>query len=369
MDVFCPTGGRDRPDRSSARDPDRYDPAGFDATLFHFGNNPWHSFVYRAFLGHPGIAVLHEVVLHHLIAHVLVEEDEDPERYRRLLVSEYGPLAASLANLKRFGIHPDFEQFLLPLARDVVRTATGVIVHSRHAEELVRSFGASVPVEVIPHHAGEPPRELDGVTKEEARRRLGLPERAFLVGHFGFLTRPKQPDVVIEGFARFLAGNREARLLLVGEDSSRGEVAAMLERHGVADHTERVGYVDLDRFALFLRAVDAVVNLRYPSAGETSGTFARALADGKPVVVHHYGSFTDVPADAVVWVELDGPQAEQVAAHLTRLAGDVGFARDVGERARAYARSALDPERAAERYVAFAGALGRARRSRARAIA
>ena len=64
------------------------------------------------------------------------------------------------------------------------------------------------------------------------------------------------------------------------------------------------GYVDLTQFYLYLKALDAMINLRYPSAGESSGTFARALAEGRAVIVNNYGSFAEVPGDVALKVEM-----------------------------------------------------------------
>ena len=36
-----------------------FDPATFDAALYHIGNNPYHTSIYETALRHPGIVVLH----------------------------------------------------------------------------------------------------------------------------------------------------------------------------------------------------------------------------------------------------------------------------------------------------------------------
>jgi hypothetical protein len=117
--------------------------------------------------------------------------------------------------------------------------------------------------------------------------------------------------------------------------------------------------VDLTKFYLYLRAVDAVVNLRYPSAGESSGTFARALAEGLPTIVNNYGSFAEVPRDVTLKVEIDGPQAEQVGEHLLHLHRDPDYRASVAAAARRYASTVLDPVRCRDLYVDFAARVGR----------
>jgi len=46
----------------------------------------------------------------------------------------------------------------------------------------------------------------------------------------------------------------------------------------------------------FVAASDIVLNLRYPTVGENSGTLMRALGLGKAVIVSEVGSFSELPS-------------------------------------------------------------------------
>jgi glycosyltransferase involved in cell wall biosynthesis len=105
--------------------------------------------------------------------------------------------------------------------------------------------------------------------------------------------------------------------------------------------------------------VDAVVNIRYPSAGESSGTFARALAEGRATIVNNAGSFAEVPPDAALKVEIDGDQAEEIGSHLIHLANDEAFRTRIERQASAYARAFLDPDRCAALYLQLAQRVAR----------
>src|SRR5439155_13513927 len=100
-----------------------------------------------------------------------------------------------------------------------------------------------------------------------------------------------------------------------------------------------------------------IVNLRYPSAGESSGTVARALAEGRATIVNDLESFAEIPDDAALKVEIDGDQAEAVGAHLIRLAEEPRFRARLEAGALGYAAEALDPARCADRYVQVAHAV------------
>src|SRR5580704_4932473 len=59
---------------SSAAQP--FDAARFDVALYHIGNNGYHDFVYQTALRHPGVVVMHESNLHHLIADLTIRRDD-----------------------------------------------------------------------------------------------------------------------------------------------------------------------------------------------------------------------------------------------------------------------------------------------------
>ncbi len=362
VDALCPRPRRFRrpkvPPGVVWRLPHELTRAGYEAVYYHLGNNPSHEFVYESALAHPGIFVFHDLSLHHLIAYLMVERgfgSRSRDRYEQVFSEEYGvDLGPRIAALKIHGVASDLEKFVFPLTAHMTRRARGIVVHSKWAAERIQREAPATPLQIIPHHAGMPPPEVRGVDRAEARRRLRLPGEAFIVGHFGFVTRPKQPEAVIGGVANLHRERRDSLLLVVGADRTGGGLERIIERHGLQSAVRSVGFVGLIKFYLYLKAVDAVINLRYPSAGESSGSIARALAEGRAVICNNYHAFAELPREAVLKVDIDRPQADQVGAHLIRLATEPRFKEALEERARAYAATVLDPNRCANLYVTFA---------------
>jgi glycosyltransferase involved in cell wall biosynthesis len=362
VDAVCPNPGLLRrprtPDGVPVVGTDRFQQRidGYDAVFYHLGNNPWHGFVYELAAKIPGVAVFHDFVLHHLLAALTIEGGghRDPARYRALLRTEYGDLGEQLAWLRLRWVATDYEKFLFPMNRHLASRAQALVVHSEDTRERMREVAPGVPVVVIPHHAGSPPDEVRGIDRRRARMELGLPQDAFLAGHFGFITRPKQPAAVIGGFARLAARDDHAELVMIGADNTGGGLDRLIRRHALQDRVRLTGYVDLQRFYLYLKAVDVVINLRYPSAGESSGTFSRALAEGRTVIVNNLGSFAEIPPDVALKVEIDADQAEGVGAHLIHLAEDPTFRAHTESRARDYAATVLDPIRCRDLYLSVA---------------
>src|SRR5205823_11769739 len=127
----------------------------------------------------------------------------------------------------------------------VASRAKGIVVHSEDARLKMLEVAPEVPVTVIPHHAGEPPGEVAGITREEARRRLGIPQDAFVVGHLGFITKPKQPAAVVGGFAKLFREFPNSLLYMVGADRTGGGLGKLIDDLGVPGAVRMAGYVDL----------------------------------------------------------------------------------------------------------------------------
>src|SRR5207249_3806447 len=146
----------------------------------------------------------------------------------------------------------------------------------------------------------------------------------------------------------------DSLLLMVGADRTGGALPRLVAQLGIADAVRLTGYVNLEQMYVNLRAMDVSINLRYPTAGETSGTLARSLAEGRAVIVNNYASWAELPSDVALKVEIDGPQGEQVGQHLLHLARDPAFRAGVEERSRRYAAELLDPNRCRDQYLDFA---------------
>ena len=302
------------------------------------------------------MAVFHDFVLHHLVAHLMLEDGKDLPRYERLLEEAYGPGKARLVDLRYEGVATEFEKFLFPLNEHVARASRGIVVHNHESAALLargrpgRADHRHPPPRRTP--AGRRGRHRPGRGPSKAGPRPGrVPGRALRVRD-----PTRSSHTPCSAASPGLSAVRpDARLVLIGSDRTGGGLDSLARRLGIEDRMRAVGYVDLPTFYLYLRAVDAVVNLRYPSAGESSGTFARALAEGRPVIVNDLGSFAEVPHDVALKVDVDGDQAEQVGAHLVRLADDPGHRAAIETAARAYAATELDPIRCRDLYLEAAG--------------
>src|SRR5205085_10857426 len=116
------------------------------------------------------------------------------------------------------------------------------------------------------------------------RQRLGVSPDAFLFGIFGYLRESKRLYAVLKTFQRLHREMPRTALLAAGQFVST-DLARAVEPLLTAPGILRLPYLTESEFWLAARTVDAGINLRYPTAGETSGIAVRLMGIGKPVLL------------------------------------------------------------------------------------
>lgn len=336
---------RERIDVEVVRRGARRTPRGVDLSVYHIGNDPeHHTWIVEALRRRPGLVVLHDFVLHHLVSGMTLGR-RDARGYLDALERDGGLVARLLGHAvieKR--IPPLWESRAVdyPLAREVLDHATALVVHSRYVRDRTREAGFRAPIHVVPHAAWEPPPTTPGEV-------TGDP----VVAAFGNLNTSKRVPQLLEAFARLRRSRPEARLLLVGAPSPGFDLDRRLQRLGlVGEGVEHTGYVDEARLWALMSAADVHVSLRAPTMGETSGTTIRALALGKPLVVSDVGWFAELPDDVALKVPVDQHEADTLAAALELLASRPDVRTRMGEAARTLAGREHGVEHVADLYVA-----------------
>ncbi len=301
----------------------------FDAVLYQLGNNSdYHAAIYRTLLEIPGVVVLHEYVLHHLVRELTLEANR-PDLYVDELRYAYGRTGEA-AGRRCLATGVSLDLWSYPLFERVVDASSGVIVHNRFTRDRVLASRPLARVATVPHHLS---LEAPIVGEAQARAALGIDPGDFVVATFGFMTPAKRPAVLLRAFARLRQEIPHARLLIVGEVSRHFDFERIFKaelRQGVSI----TGRLELDRFLLYMQACDLAVNLRHPTGGETSGTVIRLLGLGKPLIVNNSGAFAEYPDDCCAKVDLDDTEEELLLAYLRTLAKDEPLRRRMGDNAR-----------------------------------
>jgi glycosyltransferase involved in cell wall biosynthesis len=186
------------------------------------------------------------------------------------------------------------------------------------------------------------------------RSQLGLRPDACVFGSFGIVSHTKQLEAALLAFRALREANPHCYYLIVGEWYAQDvNVPALIDRLGLAGAVMYTGYTaSLEEFLGWITAVDVVINLRYPTIGETSAVALRALAAGRALVVYDHGWYSELPADACL--KLPPLDQEALASGMRRLVEEPEFRVSLGQQGLAYVRTHHAPARAAAAYIAFA---------------
>jgi SAM-dependent methyltransferase len=215
------------------------------------------------------------------------------------------------------------------------------------ADEL-RAQGFEGPIARIPHGAWTAPADRMGY-----RAKLGLEERAPLIGVFGFLKPYKRIAESLRVFRKLVNAVPEARMILVGEAHPELPLKSMIAALQLQTHVRHIDFAPIEDFNGYLGACDIVLNLRYPTVGESSGTLQRALGMGKAVIVSDVGSFRELPDEVCLKVPVDSTEEDHLLEFLNLLAARPAVRAALGDGARAWAETECSWEVVAGRYAEF----------------
>lgn len=289
--------------------------------VYQMGNSLHHDFLYPFVFRHPGVLVLHDLVLHHSRLAMYMNAPEVTEykadmgdtakrdralaklaEYAAEVETSYPGQGDEIAEIAiRMGGGRLLYQY--PLHELLVRASKMTLVHNRVArDELQASFPESA-IRVV--RMGIELPEL--VSREAARKKLGLGKETIFAS-FGLVTPEKRISIALRCLKKMIEEGVDARYILVGGTVPHYDARGEAERVGVAENvlfTERVSETD---FRLYAAAADVCLNLRYPSAGETSATLLRLLAAGRAVMVTDQMRELDYPDSVVARTSLDGDE-------------------------------------------------------------
>lgn len=320
----------------------------YDAILYHMGNSPAHAGIWRVAQRVPGVVVLHDFVLHHFMLWYAANVRHDVQHYVRDMAAQYGEAGHHIAQLMIRGRFTE-AAFDFACCEPVVAAAVGIIAHSRYVRDRVAALRPDVGVAVVP--MGVPlPAPLP---RGEARAHLGLPENALILASFGHINAYKRVESVLRALQELRIAYPDLRYLLVGSVSPNYDAAGLVQRMGLQDCVQMTGYVSQQEFGAYVAAADICINLRHPTAGETSASLLRLLGAGRPTLVSTTGAFAELPPDVAAQVETGPDEREYILAYCRLLAGRPEVAAALGENARAYIARNHSLEQAAEGYMRF----------------
>lgn len=319
--------------------------ASYDTILYHMGNNTLHEYIYKTLKRFPGITVLHDYNIHSFIRSTTLTKG-DHQAYINEIEACYGQLGRFITEkIKKYDFDLNVHRF--SLNDEVFNSSKAVIVHSRWCMEQT----AGNNVFVVPHGINIEPLTTGEI--RSIRDGLGITQDTLMLACLGDIVFTKRIDVVIKAFSIFRLFNKEAKLFLIGKryPDMEDKVRRLVDFYGLEGSTTITGKVDLDIFKKYMKASDIILNLRYPTMGETSGSLIRAMSYGKPVIVSNVNQFREFPDDCCLKVDVCDREQDIILSHLMRLGKDPLLRKKVGDKAKRYVEENCSWEKAALKYL------------------
>ncbi len=330
--------------------------APYDLVVYQMGNAGCHRYQWPYLLRWPGLVVLHDAALHHARAQALLL-DGRADDYRAEFRFNHPGIDPRVADFVVEGLEGS-PYYLWPMLRLVMSRARAVAVHSGPLRDALAEEFPETPITTVSMGVpdpwlgstsnaerrtptaeeqtatGSPPPKASarpgrpavtgpgvamtawdgaqvagwdsrpyltqgGAPPSTPDSRLPTPDVAaraeVVLAAFGVITPEKRILTILRALAAIRAEARGVRLRLVGEIGEHYALWKDVAATGTRDLIEVTGYVTDEQLAAELREADVCLCLRWPTAHETSASWLRCLAAGKPTVVPDQLTTVDVP--------------------------------------------------------------------------
>jgi len=314
----------------------------FDRVIYHFGNSPFHAHMFDLIRYYPGVVVLHDFYLSHVLSHM------DTGNIIKHLYHSHG---YSAVTFHAESIDESEAIWKFPCNYEVVENSLGIIVHSNSTLHLAKKWYGEFDDkwEVIPLLRSQPFQ----IKRSQARKILGFSDNDFIVCSFGLIGPSKLNHRLIEAwFKSDLAKNKNCFLVFVGEnpgDDYGDKLNSEINKRSSHSKVRITGWLDKDTFSCYLAAADIGVQLRSLSRGETSAAALDCMNYGLGTIVNSNGTLNDLDENAVFKLADDFDQKDLVNA-LNSLWHDSDLRQSIGAKARNIVLEKHNPNICAEKY-------------------
>jgi glycosyltransferase involved in cell wall biosynthesis len=270
----------------------------FDQIFYNIGNSPFHTFVYLLALKIPGIIILHDVFIGHLMNHMC--EDSNTSIYNHALNDGGASALRSTTGL------PEILD-KMPLFQELVDVSEHIVVHSNSAKKILMKFYPGTPEQLITEMP-LPRFNINAATdRSSARNQLGISKDELIISTFGFVNKYKGVDILLEALETIQKHQLiNTRLFVVGampDQTLANQLKHKAQKISRKIHVKFFDRVTTEKYSLILSATDVAVQLRTKSHGETSAAVLDCLQAGIPTIVNAELGFSEIPDSAIYKVD------------------------------------------------------------------
>ncbi len=185
-------------------------------------------------------------------------------------------------------------------------SSTAVIAPTRKTEQLLKSYGVTKPISIIPTGINTSNFRKDKFKPEEIlelRQSLGLAADTPVIVSIGRIAKEKSIDVVIGALPKLIEKLPELKMVIVGEGNEIENLSKFADSIGVGSHVMFLGGRPWEEIGKYYQLGNVFCSA---SVSETQGlTFAEAMAAGVPVVAKRDECIENIIDDNVTGMLFD----------------------------------------------------------------
>jgi glycosyltransferase involved in cell wall biosynthesis len=325
--------------------------ADYDTVVYHVGNSEFHLHMLDLLRELPGVVVLHDFYLSNL---PLIEEFLQGKKGMFLSQMDESHGLRGMVHYLKNGVSRARSEW--PINWNVLKHAQVLVVHSNHAETLLRKYygrGWLPNVRVI-RHLRVAPADVPPEKRNAVRGALGFSSDDLVFCSFGFIADTKLNHLALEAFANLNgAGKQKTHMVFVGELEG-GEygwtLLKKISEYGLSSRVRITGCASAEEYERYLIAADCAVELRSHSRREIRDTVLDCMAHQLPVILNADGSLQDYNAEDVVRLA-DPVGLPELTRAMTDMASDRSLRDQYARRARNRVMEDHHPEAVARQYA------------------
>lgn len=321
--------------------------------IYHFGNNPFfHLPMLHLLQRQKGIVVLHDTVLYYLIA-----GQEAGGLWRALNRQSSTRDNRGLVN-KILDDSPEKDVLRYPapanyaFLEEVLVHATAVVVHSKMAQDYVINAHFNGPIYHVPLIDYQQSAAVDESIIEN-NLILNLVKQKndkaiFIIGLFGFAGETKRGRSLFQALSELSSDvQAQLKLIIIGNDHYKTDINAM----GLSDVIENVGYVSESDYDCSMAICDLIINLRYPSMGETSAVQIQAMSAAKATIVSNNGWFSELDDNTVHKIAVGGQEVDELKQAIVKMMGNDDYRLSIAHKAKEYIEREHSVDKVANKWL------------------
>ncbi len=180
----------------------------------------------------------------------------------------------------------------------------------------------------------------DSESRADARRRLGLPLDAFIVGTVARLAELKGHDDLLDALGDAMRDDPRIHLLWVGDGWWADRLLERVRRLGLEDRVHTPGLVAPETIPGWIRAMDAVAHPSYREG--LPRAVVQGLLSARPVVAYDLDGAPEVCIDGETGFLVEPGDHDGLREAILRLRRDSDLGERLGEAGRRRCREAFD---------------------------